>query len=230
MKIPKNFFFICLAVICACTFFCGCSLKVSLSENKSGEINFSFDAKISGAIKATLIELSSTQDKINGIEAESGEQKNLNSILNTEAIQNELNASFENSYVAVTDDDTFILKTKLKSLKSLPFAKTEQGSQNKKMILSISPDAIYEAFLKDNPSAKKYTAILMAPLFGDEEMTPEEYSDLLASVYGEDFAVELTGGSIEIEFIPYGGKKLVQKIPVSELLTLSGTKEIVFEY
>lgn len=64
--------------------------------------------------------------------------------------------------------------------------------------LVISPESM-QAFVQSLPQeSQDYFELLMAPVLTGEEMTPEEYIDLVASFYGQPLADELKTANIKV--------------------------------
>ena len=73
--------------------------------------------------------------------------------------------------------------------------------------------------------AQAYFDLLMIPALNEEKMTPAEYNETLASMYGKPFADEITNGTLTIALVsPDGKKKVSAKTTLGELLTLTKDK------
>ena len=113
-----------------------------------------------------------------------------------------------------------------RSISEITLAKTGILSRTKKSLTltlgSIQFQALY-AMLDEESQA--YFDLMMIPALSDEKMTPAEYNELLASVYGQTFADEITGGSFSMTLIsPDGKKRTTAKVTLGEILSLTAEK------
>ena len=69
----------------------------------------------------------------------------------------------------------------------------------------------------------------MAPVLTDEEMSADEYAELVAVVYGQKVADELMHSSVEFSVVSKNGKSKSYKIPLAELMTLTNEMTLVSE-
>lgn len=111
--------------------------------------------------------------------------------------------------------------------------------------ITLSPEtAQYIIGLLPEETAS-YTELFMAPLFTGESMSPDEYTDLVAAVYGNPLASELASsrftlsisvpGTVSSISVPANlkatcsksGETALVSIPLSSLLTLSQAQSIL---
>ena len=124
------------------------------------------------------------------------------------------------------DATTLFASGSARSISEITLAKTGILSRTKKSLTltlgSIQFQALY-AMLDEESQA--YFDLMMIPALSDEKMTPAEYNELLASVYGQTFADEITGGSFSMTLIsPDGKKRTTAKVTLGEILSLTAEK------
>ena len=69
-------------------------------------------------------------------------------------------------------------------------------------------DKIINKFISILPQeASEYLDLLMAPIFVGESMTPEEYTELLSTVYGPTLSDEISKSQVQLTLISPTGKK-----------------------
>lgn len=73
---------------------------------------------------------------------------------------------------------------------------------------------------------KSYIDMLMAPSFTGEEISDEEYLDLVGTVYGGKLAEELKDGSVHFMIYTADGKAYLAQLSVVKLLNVIGTVKI----
>ena len=64
--------------------------------------------------------------------------------------------------------------------------------------------------------------MLMSPTFTDDEMTDEEYLDLISSVYGQKLADEISSSTIKFVLESPSGKVSRHTVSLLTLLNLTG--------
>ena len=94
------------------------------------------------------------------------------------------------------------------------------------LTLTIGPAQLKRLYQLSSEEAQTYFDLLMIPALNDETMTVAEYSDLLASLYGKQFASDLTGGSLQLQLLsPDGKKKTEVNLPLGQVLTATSEKK-----
>ena len=98
--------------------------------------------------------------------------------------------------------------------------------------ITLSPEILQSLLTEQNNIIQKYADLLMAPCLTGDAMTKEEYIDLVASLYGQKIADELTAGSVTISVKNSRAKKFPQKleIPLIDILILTGPKTFTINY
>lgn len=94
--------------------------------------------------------------------------------------------------------------------------KTAQG-----LTLTLSPKTLQALYASLPPQAQAYIDLCMSPAFTGEKMSQADYIDLVASVYGQALADELSAATIAVTLRgETASAKKTQTIPLVELLTL----------
>ncbi len=205
-------------------FLCGCPLKVTVNCDKNDKISVNFSSQLGEAFVENLTQI----QQISGENSENS--SNLDEI--SKKIQGELNAEFFQNAAVSINQKTMTASAQVASLKKFPkeFINIQKKSDGKKtFVLSISPQSLAASILQEDTAAKTLADILMAPLISGEEMSLQDYKDLLIEIYGDRLAAELLSGDLVVEFVA-GGKKQSQKIAVVDLLLSCEGKEFKFEY
>ena len=74
---------------------------------------------------------------------------------------------------------------------------------------------------------KSYIDMFMAPAFSDEEMSDDEYIDLVGSVYGEVVAEEIKNSKINLTLTKLDGKKQKYSVRLLDLINIK--KDLVYK-
>lgn len=212
------------AVFVLALFLCGCPLKVTVECDKNDSLSVNFSSELGQAFVESLAQ-------IQQISSENGENSpNLDEI--SKKIQSELNAKFFKNAVVNFGKNSLNAAAQVSNIKKFPkeFIDIQKAASGKKTFtLTLSPQSLAASILQEDSAAKTLADILMAPLISGEEMTLQDYKDLLTEIYGDRLASEILAGDLVIEFIA-NGKKQSQKIPVTELLLANSGRSFTFEY
>lgn len=214
------------AIFASTLFFCGCPLKVTVECDKNDALSVNFSSQLGEAFVESLAQ-------IQQISSENAQNSpNLNEI--SKKIQTELNAnSFKNASVNF-GKNALTAAAQVPNTKALPkeFINIQKAAGGKKTLtLTLSPQSLAASVLKENSAAKTMADILMAPIISGEEMSLQEYKDLLNEIYGPRLASEILAGDLTVEFVDKAsGKKQTQKVPVADLLLAHNGRKFVFDY
>ena len=225
MKHSFKFILITLGIILAAS----CTPKTDIFVQPSGDAVLTLDIKTS-PIMNTLIE---------SISNFSEEEKAANkSIFNTE----EIKAQLEEKGVKVLSIGTQSLagiSTKIKIFKEQmqddnSFIKVDMKKGT--LLFAIGPDNIKEFINMLSSDDREYVELLMAPALTGENITSEEYLEVIKSAYGEKLAAELKKSVLHvsvtcpkkvqnIKVTPFGrgqkdGTKASANIPLTEILCI----------
>lgn len=102
----------------------------------------------------------------------------------------------------------------------------------KQMQITLSPAVLQDLITNQNNVIQKYADLLMAPCFTGDAMSKEEYIDLVASLYGNEIAKEITSGTINISLKNARIKKRTESVsvPLIDILTLTEEKTFTVNY
>ncbi|MCR5217948.1 hypothetical protein [Treponema sp.] len=76
------------------------------------------------------------------------------------------------------------------------------------LVVKVSPEILQQTYFSLTDEEKNYMDLLMAPSLTGEVMLPEEYRDLVASVYGEELAEEMWDAKVILNVGCPAGKKI----------------------
>lgn len=218
-------FFAALAIFAA-VFFCGCPLKVTVECEKNDCLSVYFSSQLGEAFVESLAQIQQISCK------NDENSPNLNDI--SKKIQNELNSKYFKNVAVNFGKSQLTATAQVPNAKALPkeFINIQKAANGKKTFaLTLSPQSLAASVLQENSAAKSLADILMAPLLSGEEMSLQEYKDLLSEIYGPRLTSEILSGDLAVEFVDKAsGKKQTKKIPVAELLLANGGLSFEFEF
>lgn len=198
--------------------FCACSPDLTVQATGVDGATISFSTGFSKSTEQTLKSI---------VGAVSGEANDTAPLFNANDISAMLKATgLQQVFANSKDATTLFASGSARSISEITLAKTGILSRTKKSLTltlgSIQFQALY-AMLDEESQA--YFDLMMIPALSDEKMTPAEYNELLASVYGQTFADEITGGSFSMTLIsPDGKKRTTAKVTLGEILSLTAEK------
>ncbi len=193
-----------------------CSSSLTVTAKSTDGVILNFNSSFSKEAQTALLSLTGAQDSSTNaplISADDVKSFLLSSqATNVKALvspQNEITASGEFAPLS---------KKKLSELNILKRTATS-------LSLSLGPEQITAFYNSLQEDTRSYFDLLMIPCLNDDQMDINEYTQLLASVYGTTLAQEIANGQIKIELNAENLKKTVKaQITLGELFTLTEQK------
>lgn len=99
------------------------------------------------------------------------------------------------------------------------------------LALAFGPEQYQTLYDMTDEESQAYADLLMIPALSGETLTPAEYTDLLASMYGPSLAKELAESTFTVTLAAPGGKKTTTaRLTLGELLTLPAEKRWIVSW
>lgn len=205
------------AVFLSAVFFCSCDCNLSVVEKKGG-YKVSYSAVLGAGLLDTV-----------GALSDDGSNDGSEVIFSPEEIQNVFK-------------DSGLANVKAESVKAESLAIEAETAANaadfisKSGIIKADKKSFSLVFTKKNLLAlyngmpgmmKSYIDMFMAPAFSDEEMSDDEYIDLVGSVYGEVVAEEIKNSKINLTLTKLDGKKQKYSVRLLDLINIK--KDLVYK-
>ena len=210
--------------LCLLFAFSSCTAELNLSLDKNGNTSVEFNSAMGKVLENLILSVSSSQEK-----------NSAQSVFNAEEIKRSfLNFGFTNVSSQVKDISKIFLYADLPSAsKKSANKKTEENFilsdsleiSSEKISLSLSPEILKNLLENAEEDLQTYAELFMAPIFTGEEMSLNEYEELLSGVYGKAVAQEIMESNLKINLCLPSGKKASFSVPFSELLILTEKKE-----
>ena len=115
----------------------------------------------------------------------------------------------------------------LKATGSLPSLVSQTDTS---LRVTLSPRSLAQALSLFPEEERAGADLLMAPVLTGEAMSAEEYRDLLALVYGEQFAAEAQKAAVDFRLLSPKGKAKHFSLPLLDLLTLTGERTLSLDF
>ena len=207
----------------------GCTSFIELTANpdKSSDVKINIDL---GEVLFNTMQ--SAFNSIAGLAEEKTNQEL--ELFNEEDIKKTIvQGDFTNARVTVPSKTSFIIEGTLPSPSKQTSVINDNGvkianfvnCQDKTLTLILSPETITE-FIKTLPQENQdITDLFMAPVFTGEQMTGEEYMDLIESIYGAELAKELKTAVVKVSLsCPKGHKIAKSSLSKTDISKTSETK------
>ena len=197
-----------VAIVTGSVMFTSCLPQISIKAGKGDEATIFFSTGFSPATARTLQTAVGTD--------ENTPLFNKNDIL---MVLNSAGAT--NTSASLPSPTEISTEGTLPELSKHPLSMTGLIKKTKKSLtLTLGAKQISAFYELLNDDAKSYLDLMMLPALIGEKMSKTEYRDLLASMYGPNFADEIVNGKLTIALSSPDGKKSVKKsVNLGELLT-----------
>ena len=201
--------FACAGLIILCA---SCTSEITLELKKDGSVNVEFSGAAGNAFAALI-------NSASGMSSENASSGSV--IFDTNEIEYEMGANGFSKVKAVSKKgaDLTIAMTD-KNQKSALFTSDVVKIEKGKLTATLSPENLVKFYNAADSQTVQFLDMLLAPIFNDEQMTDEEYTEVLASFYGDQIAQEMNSSSFRITLKNPDGSQVVQTIPFVKLLTL----------
>lgn len=234
-----------IAIFAISLIFCGCPADLKIIANPDKSFSLEFNSPIGENFVSALEYLSQIPEQFsensqNIANSEQNQSQNfdLSQIIDTKEIENEMNLRyFSQSQVKIQKKSAksynFIANTKIKNIAKFPkecLSQEKLPNGKNRVVFSLGPETLQATLLRDETMLKGFSELLMAPLITGEEMSAEEYRDLLSAVFGETVTDDLLSGEFKVDFVCPDGTILSQKIPMADLLIATENVRFVFEW
>ena len=191
--------------------FASCTSEITLELKKDGSVEVEFSGAAGNAF-ATLIKSAGGMSET----ADSGSV-----IFDTKEIEYEMGTNGFSNIKAVSKKGTDLTVSMTdKNRKSALFTSGVVSIENGKLSASLSPQNLVKFYKSADSQTVMFLDMLLAPVFNDEKMSQEEYSEVLEAFYGEEIAKEMKDSRFRITLKNPDGTQTVQGIPFIKILTL----------
>ncbi|MCQ2601730.1 MAG: hypothetical protein MJ184_10265 [Treponema sp.] len=219
------------SIIFSTVFFTGCPVSINVTALENNQLSYNFSTT---AGKATN-ELISSFDNSNSSKNSNNVNSTMFDTLEIERALFQMGFTGSKATTSKTNGKEETLNINFQcSDKKFDFIKIIRNKEGlaTQMKISLSPEILQDLITNQNNVIQKYADLLMAPCFTGDTMSKEEYIELVASLYGNEIAEEITSGSIRILLKNSRTKKMPEafSIPLIDILTLTEEKTFTVNY
>ncbi len=191
-------------------FFISCQAEVTLTLQKDDSVDIRFD----GGAGAAFAKMISSAAGVGNQNAPSNEM-----LIDTDAVSYELaKAGFSNVNVNQKQGGAVSIamsdKTQTSYIFSSQIVKADKGC----LIAAITRKSLEDFYNSSDEQTRMILDLFLAPVFNNEEMTEDEYLEMVGSFYGENAANEVAESLVKINLISKDGTKETLNIPFTQLM------------
>jgi len=191
--------------------FVGCTTSISVKLNSDNSV----DVKFSGSAGEAFTKMVMTSTGEDGA-------------IDEKQVTYELaKAGFSNVNVKVTNKTNINISLTDKNCSSYLFTSGLLSAKKGNLELNLNNKTLKDYYDSADEQTVTVLDLLLAPIFNDEEMTEDEYLEMVGTFYGESAAKEIGNSIINISFENTNGKKSDFRIPLAKLLC--GQNSIIFK-
>ena len=196
--------FIFLFAVC----FTSCTTEVTLSLQKDDSVSIHFE----GGAGEAFAKMIASAAGMNG----EGEADGL--LIDADSVSYELaKAGFSDVQVNQNKGGAVTINMIDKKQTSYIFTSKILKADNGRLIPSFSRKSLEDFYTSSDEQTRMILDLFLAPVFNDEEMSEDEYLEMVGAFYGEGASKEVSESIIKINLISKDGKKETLKIPLSQL-------------
>ncbi len=188
----------------------GCSNDIYLKLNKDGSVDVKYSTLAGDALVDIFESFTTSTDS--------------KDFFNPEEIKKDfISCGFSNVIVTKNGNTGFASVMKDKMRKSLLFSSKILTASNSSIKVKISPEVLFDFYCDSDEQTQMLLDMLLAPVFNEEEMTENEYIELISSVYGKSVGQEIQNSKVNIVLEDSNGTKVSRSFSLSKILTLNET-------
>lgn len=211
MRVSAKKIFSMFALVFAILIFASCENELKICANDSG-INFNYKINSSEGFLNFFSALSNSDEP--------------NTIFDAEIISNLFEQSGFENISAQSDGANLFVRGKLSQNAEDPFSKSGMIClTQKKLSITLNKKNLLDFYNNLPEDLQTSLDLFMSPTFTGEEMTNEEYIELISEVYGQELADEFSAATLKLTVeSPYGNKNY--SIKLVEILNIKN--ELIF--
>lgn len=190
--------------------FISCQTEVTLTLQKDDSVDIRFD----GGAGAAFAKMISSAAGVGNQNAPSNEM-----LIDTDAVSYELaKAGFSNVNVNQKQGGAVSIAMSDKTQTSYIFSSKIVKAEKGRLIAAITRKSLEDFYNSSDEQTRMILDLFLAPVFNNEEMTEDEYLEMVGSFYGENAANEVAESLVKINLISKDGTKETLNIPFTQLM------------
>ena len=210
MRSTKYFIFILISTL---FLFASCTTEVTLTLQEDNSLDIHFE----GGAGAAFAKMISSAAGVNA--SEGGLSDNGNLFIDKDSVAYELaKAGFSNVKVNQKKDGTVSILMSDKKQTSYLFTSKIIKVADGRLTSAITRKSLEDFYASADEQTIMILDLFLAPVFNNEEMSEEEYLEMVGAFYGEAAADEVRNSFVRINLISRDGSKENLRIPLAQLM------------
>ena len=210
MRSTKYFIFILISTL---FLFASCTTEVTLTLQEDNSLDIHFE----GGAGAAFAKMISSAAGVNA--SEGGLSDNGNLFIDKDSVAYELaKAGFSNVKVNQKKDGTVSILMSDKKQTSYLFTSKIIKVADGRLTSAITRKSLEDFYTAADEQTSMILDLFLAPVFNNEEMSEEEYLEMVGAFYGEAAADEVRNSFVRINLISRDGSKENLRIPLAQLM------------
>ena len=191
--------------------FMSCQTEITLTLRQDDSVDIRFEGE-SGEAFAKLINSAA------GLGAEDSSVSTSDLLIDPQSVSYELaKAGFSDIIITQKKGGAVSIsmcdKKKTSYIFSSKIIKAEKG----KLITAITRKSLEDFYKASDEQTRMILDLFLAPVFNDEEMSEDEYLEMVGAFYGEGTATEVSQSFVKINLISKDGSKETLNLPLTQL-------------
>ena len=212
MRSTKYFIFILISTL---FLFASCTTEVTLTLQEDNSLDIHFE----GGAGAAFAKMINSAAGVNASASEGGVSDNGNLFIDKDSVAYELaKAGFSNVKVNQKKDGTVSILMSDKKQTSYLFTSKIIKVADGRLTSAITRKSLEDFYTAADEQTSMILDLFLAPVFNNEEMSEEEYLEMVGAFYGEAAADEVRNSFVRINLISRDGSKENLRIPLAQLM------------
>ena len=187
--------------------FASCTTEVTLTLQKDDSVDICFE----GGAEAAFAKM------INSA-AGMGDAGSSDVLIDADSVSYELaKTGFSNVKVSQKNGSAVSILMKDKKQISYLFSSKILKAEKGKLKASITRKSLEDFYAASDEQTRMILDLFLAPVFNNEEMSEEEYLEMIGAFYGNEAAKEIEQSVVKINLISKDGSKETFNIPFTQL-------------
>ena len=211
LKRVRNFFG--LTLIFFSFLFLSCTTEVTLTVKADDSVDIQFE----GGAGAAFTKMISGAAGVSGAGSDAGTESDM--LIDADAVSYELaKAGFSAVKVNQKKGGAVYISMNDKKQSSYIFTSGIIKSQKGKLTAAISRKSLEDFYTSADEQTRMTLDLFLAPVFNNEEMSEEEYLEMVSSFYGSAAAKEVGESVVKINLISKDGSRQTLKYPLTQVM------------
>ena len=205
-KAIRSFFILIFAAL-----FMSCQTEITLTLRQDDSVDIRFEGE-SGETFTKLINSAA------GLGAEDSSVSTSDLLIDPQSVSYELaKAGFSDIVINQKKGGAVSISMCDKKQTSYIFSSKIIKAEKGKLITAITRKSLEDFYKASDEQTRMILDLFLAPVFNDEEMSEDEYLEMVGAFYGEGTATEVSQSFVKINLISKDGSKETLNLPLTQL-------------